>query len=242
MTATIVYGPAAAETSWQEARDKVRSDLWRNSTSALPDNVVDLALHTALLELESERRWLWLENVTGTLAMPAEADNLALPSSVKAISSLAFKGGSEDTIVYDILQEFRLAQVRQLARGATVGDPTYYARSDMQLYFDCPVAEGDAFELIFTSSCPRYLEYAIATPPITLTRELSAVAALACHHVALTYLKNESEAARQRAAYERILDRLFVEEDTARADSQMGGRIQPDDAHYRAAHGEDCLG
>lgn len=241
MTGTIVYGPSAAETSWQEARDKVRSDLWRPSTSALPDDVVDRALHSALLDLESERRWLWLENITGTIAMPTEADNLALPASVKSITSLAFKGGNTDSTVYDILQELRIAQVRQLARGATVGDPTFYARSDMQIYFDCPVAEADNFELVFTSTCPRYLDLAITTPPVTLTLQTSAVVALAAHYIALTYLKNESEAARQRAAYDRILERLFVEEDTARADGQMGGRIQPDDAHFRAAHGE-CYG
>lgn len=236
-TGTIVFGPAAAETSWQEARDKVRERLWRRSTSALPNDEVDEALHNALRDIEAERRWLWLENVSASLEMPAQGDNVGLPSSVGAITSLAFIGGSTDTTIYDTLQETNLAFVRQQARGDSPGDPTFYARSDNQLYFDCPVAEGDKFEIVFTSQCPQYIELAIDTPPITLTLQTTAVVARACWYLALFYLKDEEEAARQATAYDAMLGRMMVEEDTRRADGQMGGRIVPDDEHYRAAHG-----
>jgi hypothetical protein len=235
MTGTIVFGPSVAETSWAAARDMVREDLWRRTTSALPDDQVDRGLHTALLELESERRWLWLENLQGALEMGVDAETVALPASVKSVSSIAYLSG---TTGYDILIQKPLPMVRQVARGSQNGFPTFYAISNQQLYFDCSVAQGGQFELIFKSACPRYIEQAIATPPITLTLQGPAVIARACAHIALTYLKNEEEAARQQAAYDRILDRLFNEEDEARTDSAGGGCIQPDDSLHRAAFGE----
>lgn len=235
MTGTIVFGPSAAETSWDDARGKVREDLWRRSTSALPDDQLDRALHSALLELEAERRWLWLENVQGALEMPVEAESVALPASVKSVTNLAFLSG---TTGYDEMIQRPLAYVRQLARGSQSAYPTFYAISNGTLYFDSAVAQGRQFELFFTSGCPRYRADAIATPPITLTLQEPAIIALAAYHVALTYLKNEEEAARQRTAYERILDRLFNEEDQARSDTMGGGCIQPDDSLHNAAFGE----
>lgn len=187
------------------------------------------------MEIEGKRRWLWLENLTGTISMPADADNVALPASVKFITSLAYLSGN---VGYDILQEMPPAQVRQLARGTSTGSPTYYSRVDNQLYFDTLVPELDQFELVFTSGCPKYIDLAIVSPPITLTLQTPAVIALAAHFVALTYLKKEEEAARQLAAYERIMDRLMLDEDTARADGQAGGSIIGDDYYHVAAHGE----
>ena len=121
--------------------------------------------------------------------------------------------------------------------GARAGAPEYYAIGDGQLYFDTRIPEAGQFELVFTSACPRYIDQAIATPPVTLTLQRSAVIARAAEHLALSYLKNEEEAARQRVAYERILDRLFNEEDQARVDTLGGGCVQPDDGLFRAAHG-----
>jgi hypothetical protein len=235
MSATIVFGPSLAETSWEDARDRVREALWRRSSSALPDALVDDAIHTALLGIEAERRWLWLENVTGAVEMALASDNLALPGSVKSISSLAYLSGTQS---YDILLQRPLPFVRQLSRGSNEGAPTFYAISDKQLYFDCKVPDGSQFELVFTSSCPRFVEEAILTPPVTLTMQRPAVIALAAEHLALTFLKNGDEAARQRAAYDRLLERLFNEEDQARVDTLDGGSIQPDDSFHRAAFGE----
>lgn len=234
---TIVYGPSAAATTWDEARTKVRERLWRRTTSALPDDEVDEALHNALKEIEAERRWLWLEVVDATLEMPSEASSVGLPASVGAITSLNFLGGSADTDQYDLLTEANFSYVRQLARGGNAGDPTFYARMNNQLYFDCPVAANDSFEIQHTSKCPDYLADAIVTPPITLTLQTTAVVARACQYLALYYLKDEPEAARQGAAYSMMLDRMFLEEDTRRADGQKGGSIVPDDEHYHAAHG-----
>jgi hypothetical protein len=47
--------------SWSAARDKVRGDLWRKGTTAIPDDVVDRALHASILDIESRRKWQWLE-------------------------------------------------------------------------------------------------------------------------------------------------------------------------------------
>lgn len=235
MSATIVFGPSLAETSWEDARQRVREALWRRSSSALPDALVDDAIHTALLHIESERRWLWLENLTGALELAIATDNIALPGSVKSVSSLAYLSGTQS---YDVLLQRPIHYVRQLARGSNAGSPTFYAITDKQLYFDCNVEAGARFELIFTSTCPRYVEDAIVTPPVTLTLQRPAVIALAAEHLALTYLKNTEEAVRQRAAYDRILERLFNEEDQARVDTLDGGSILPDDSFHRAAFGE----
>lgn len=234
MAATIVFGPSLVETSWEDARQRVREALWRRSSSALPDALVDDAIHTALLDLESERRWLWLENLTGALNVPADADSVGLPVAVKFITSLSYVHGLR---ALDPLVQQPLSFVRQLAQGARAGSPQYYAISNQQLFFDCKIPEGGEFELVFTSACPRYVEQAIATPPLTLTLQRSAIISRAAEHLALSYLKNEEEAARQRAAYERILDRLFNEEDQARVDTLGGGTVQPDDVLFRAAHG-----
>jgi hypothetical protein len=234
MASVIVFGPSLVETSWEEARQRVREALWRRSTSALPDALVDDAIHTALLDLESERRWLWLENLTGALSVPEGADSVGLPPSVKFITSLSYVNGLRSR---DPLIQQPLSFVRQLAMGARAGSPEYYAIGDGQIYFDVKIPVDAEFELIFTSTCPRYIDQAISAPPITLTLQRSAIISRAAEHLALSYLKNEEEAARQRVAYERILERLFNEEDQARVDTLAGGCVQPDDGLFRAAHG-----
>jgi hypothetical protein len=231
---TWVFGPSAAEASWEDARAKVRSDLWRPSSSALPDDQVDRALHSALLELESERRWLWLEGLQAALTMPAQADNVALPATIKSVTSIAYLSGNTG---YDVLTQSQLHQVRQAARGTSPGAPTYYARTGGQLYFDSTLALGDELELVYTSGCSPYLELAIASPPITLTLQMPAIVARAAAFVALTYLHDTEKGSRQLTAYNAILGRLMLEEDTARADGATGGSIMPDTGLYEAAHG-----
>lgn len=229
-----VFGPSAADSTWADAVDKIRKDLWRPSSSAIPDDQVDRALHSALLELEAQRRWLWLENLTGALTMPAALDNIALPASVKYVTAIAYLSG---TTGYDPLDEKPVQFCRQSSRGSAAGFPTYYARSDKQLYFDCAVPADGQFELIFTSGCPLELVDAKDAPPITLTRQMPAIVAWAAHYVALTYLHDDEKARRQLAAYNQILDRLMLEEDTARADAGNGGCVQPDTYYYDMAHG-----
>lgn len=233
MTVTV-FGPSAIEASWADARDKVRRDVWRPSSGALPDDQVDRAIHSALLELEAERRWLWLEGINGTLTTLAITSVLNIPASVKSVTSLAYVNG---VTVYDILDQEPVAQVRQSSRGTAAGYPVAYAISNGVIYLDSTVKSGAEFEMFFTSGCSRDRAAAILTPPFTLTREMPAVVANACSMVALSYLKDEEESARMRALYERILDRLMVEEDTARADAQMGGSIVPDSYYHQAAFG-----
>lgn len=230
----FVFGPSAAESSWEDAATKVRADLWRPSASAIPDDQIDRALHSALKTLETERRWLWLENITGTLTMPAETDNIALPDVVRYIGSIAYLSG---TTGYDVLGMQPVPAVRQMARGSMPGQPAFYARMNAQLYFDCSVLEGDEFELIFTAKCPDAIADAKATPPVTLTLQMPAIVAYAAGHIAQTFLHDDDKARRQFAAYARLLDQLYVEEDTARSDAAGGGCIVPDDFYFQAAHG-----
>lgn len=231
---TIAIGSVTAADAWSAARDKVRKDLWRPSAGGIPDDQCDRALHSSILELEAEARWLWLENIDGSFTVNPAADNAVLGASVKNISSIAFLSG---TTGYDILDMEPLAKVRLLARGASQGFPDCYAYSNGNIYFDTMIAAGSEFELVFTSACPRVLEDAIASPPASLTLQMPAIVANAAHLLSLTYLKNEQEAARQRRAYEVILERLMDEENHARSDAQGGGTIQPDSYYHDMAHG-----
>lgn len=231
----FVFGPSAADSSWADAVDKVRRDLWRPSSSAIPDDQADRALHSALRTLEAERRWLWLEGLTGSLTMPAgNLDNVGLPASVKYVASIAYLSGNTG---YDILEQRGVADVRQASRGSAAAFPQYYARQDKQLYFDCPVAENSQFELLFTSGCPESVDDAKLTPPATLTLQMPAIVAWAAGHIAETFLKDTENAARQFRAYQRLLDMLVTEEDTARADAEFGGSVRPDDYYSDMAFG-----
>ena len=231
----IVIGPAASATAWEEARKQVRDDLWRNTESALPNDQVDRALHSSIQELEAAEKWLWLQTINGSFTVASSADFADLGADIKAISHLAYLSGS---VGYDVLDMQPLQFVRQLERGTTAGDPTYYALADDgRVYFDAPVPDNSEFELVYYSRCPAVLADAIATPPASLTLQRPAIVANAAHFAALTYLKNEAEATRQRAVYERILERLQDEESDARSDDAMGGTIQGDTVLHDMAHG-----
>jgi hypothetical protein len=226
---TIVLGEGGL--SWAQARDKVRGDLWRPGTGGVPDDVVDRALHASMQQIESERRWLWLENVDAALNITVDDDHVDLPASVQSVSSIAYRNGSG----YDRLNAASLGRVREASIGSR-GWPAWYAQTDGTLYFDTTVPAGNSFELIFTGHCPDYLDDAIASPSVTLARQQQAVIAHACHLVALSYLKNEAEAARQLAAYDRHLERMMNIEDQQRGDLS-GGCIMPDTAYQDAAYG-----
>lgn len=229
----IVFGASGGSgLDWSGARAKVRGDLWRPGTSGVPDDVVDRALHASLQELEGERRWLWLENVLAELTLDHDADFVDLPGSVRSVTSISYTG----TGYSDPLTPAPLNRVRELARGTAGGSPRFYAFADRRLYFDTRLTAGSAFEMIFTAGCPQSLADAIVSPSITLARHQQAVIALACHYVALTYLKNEADAARQLAGYGRHLDRLMDTEDQQRGDT-VGGSILPDNSLFAAAHG-----
>lgn len=220
--------------TWAGARTKVRGDLWRPGSSGVPDDVCDRALHSSLLELEAVRRWLWLQNLSTTPAVVTPADNIAVSANLRSVSSVAYINGQSN----EILTVAPLARIRELARGASAGAPTFYALHDSKLYFDTLIPAGGQFELIATHRTPQDLTEAVAAGDTnaTLDQQEQAIIANACHYVALSYLKNEAEAARQRAVYDRIESRLIDVEDEARSDLHGGGII-PDTAYRDAAFG-----
>jgi hypothetical protein len=227
----IVIGSGESILSWDQARTKVRGDLWRPGTAGVPDDVVDRALHASILDIEAERRWLWLENIDATLTVATAADNVALEIAVRSIARLSHISGTN----LNPVRRAQLEAVRELAAGST-GEPLHYALTDGRLYFDATVPANTTFEMIFSSRCPELLDDAIQQPSATLWRQQQAVIAKACSYVALSYLKNDAEAERQEAAYQRHLNRAFNIEDEQRVE-EGGGSIVPDLTYHHAAYG-----
>ncbi len=199
----------------------------------MPDDVCDRAIHAALRRIESERSWTWLENITSSLVADTQGSDIAVPAQCGAIWSLAYLSG---TTGYDRLKNAPLPNVRELQQGAFVGYPSAYNFSNGRVYLDCAVPEGATFELIWKSRTPRNVADAVTDPPITLSLERNAVIAYACYDVALSFLKNEAEAARQNARFQQLLQTMMDEEDEARADS-TGGCVVPDQSYHVAAYG-----
>ncbi len=227
--AIILGASGGSGVSWADVRTKVRGDLWRPG-NGVSDDVVDRALHASLLEIEAERKWLWNENVQAVLTVDTDANFVDLSPSIGSVTALSYTHQG----AHDPLTPLPLVNVRELAAGTTGGSPMYYALGEGPvLYFDTLVAGGATFELIFSAQCPELLEDAVDSFSITMSKHQQAVIALASSYVALSFLKNEQEAARQRSAYERHLDRMMNKEDQQRG----GGFVQPDNDYFIAAHG-----
>lgn len=203
--------------SWEGARSKVRGDLWRPGNS-LPDDVVDRALHASVLDIEGECKWTWLEELTAIVTLDAISEFIDLPPTIRAVSSVGVKTGG----FLDPMDAVPLAAIRTNL-GTDVGFPGRWAMMNSQIALDCRAAAGTEFELIVTSQTPEVLEDALASPAVTLQLQQQAVIANACHHVALGFMKNADEAARQRAIYDRIVERLLNVEA-----EKHGGMVQPD--------------
>ena len=221
--------------TWADARSKVRGDLWRPGTSGVPDDVCDRALHASLLEIEQARRFLWLENIRQTVALVVAAASFDVPPDFRSISSVAQI--RTDGTMDDALSLLSIARVRILAsqRPAAVW-PSNYALSGGKVYLDGAVPVGTQFEVVGIFCTPDDIPTAIAAGSTNVTLQLhqGIVIAGACAEVALTYLKNEAEAGRQRAAFERRIERLGDREDEARSDN-YGGTIVPDTAYQDMA-------
>jgi hypothetical protein len=102
-------------------------------------------------------------------------------------------------------------------------------------YLDCTVAAGATFDLVYTARTPYDLSSALAASfNVTLNRFQDIVIAGAAASVALSYLKNEIEAGRQKAKFTSGLERLIDEEDEART-SNGGGQIVPDIYYQQAS-------
>ncbi len=226
-----VYISGGDLTSWVNARDKIRSDLWRPG-NGLNDDVIDRALHAACLELEGEERWLWLENLTLEFDMTADDDQLVLPFYVRTISALSI-------IISDNDKELLRVAPLNFVRNASPNDsgiPTYYALGDGIIYFDTIVPAGKQFELIYTAQTPDYLTDAISVANMTIARQQEAVIANACWRIALGFLKDSENAARHRTIYENDLQRLLTREGQQRTD-ETGGAILPDQSYAADAFG-----
>lgn len=225
-----IYISGGTPLTWAAAREKVRGDLWRPG-NGIPDDVVDRALHASLVELEGERRWLWLENISGGFELDADSDSIAVPPTVQSISSLSYRYGTS----LERLALAPLATVREFSQHSP-GLPTMYALSDGVVFFDTICPATLQFEMIFTSQTPEYVDDAVDAPNATLYRHQSAVIANACSDIAMTFLKNDGEAGRQRASYDKKLAAMYSREDQQRAD--LGGAgIQPDIDYAVAAFG-----
>lgn len=203
--------------SWEGARAKVRGDLWRPGNS-LPDDVVDRALHASVLDIEGETKWLWLEELTAIVTLDDDADFIDLPATIGRVSNV---GVRRDAFLQG-LDEVPLAVVRENI-STDIGDPARWAMANGRIAIDSRAQAGTVFEMIVTVQTPEVLEDALASPATTLQLQQQAVIANACHHVALSFMKNGDEAARQRAIYDRIVERLHNVEAEKR-----GGMIQPD--------------
>ncbi len=201
--------------TWAGARAKVRGDLWRPGNS-LPDDVVDRALHASVLEIEGECKWLWLEEVTLIAVLDDAAEFIDLPATVGRVSTV---GVRRDRSV-EALDEVPLSVVRA---DVGAGIPGRWALGDRRVWLDSRAPAGTQFELIVTAQTPEQLEDALASPCATLQRQQQAAIAGACAHAALTFMKNEAEAMRQRAVFDRIIERM----QTVEAD-RRGGMIQAD--------------
>jgi hypothetical protein len=210
---------------------KVRGDLWRPGTTGVPDDVCDRALHTSLLDVEKERRFLWLEDIQQTVTLVADSNEVALPAAYRSLSSV--QPIETNGQMLDALSVTSIGRIRVLASStAALGFPTGYALSEGKIYLDSKLRAGQKLELIGTVETPDDITAAIAgaLTNVTLQKHQAIVIAGACAYVAGTYLKNEAEEARQRRAFDRGMERLNEREDDQRGDS-YGGLAVPD-THY----------
>lgn len=214
--------------SWADARAKVRGDLWKSAT-ALPDDVVDRALHASLLAIESERRWLYLENISQSAAVVTATDTIVAPDNCKSIDTLAFmRGGKQEFLTREVL-----GVVKNLASNSSGSWPTYYAFHGGNLHFDCEVPAGRQFYIVYKAATPALMVDAIAAAATNPTLELhqQAVLAHACFQLAGGRLKNRELAKIHYETYEVHLSRMCDADDEARSD--LGG---PSIAPYNEMH------
>jgi hypothetical protein len=224
--------------TWDQARTKLRGDLWKSGSSSLTDDVCDRALHASIVEIESIRRWLWLEGITTSAALVAAVDNITVPTDLSSVQSIAFRMNASSS--FDPPLEFQSLPRVRIDRSLSSAPvlPTTYSRNGTKLYFDTVAPIGSIYELIYTARTPEDLDTAVAAGDTnaTLQRQQTGVIALAGHYVALNFLRNNDEATRKLAVWQRIQQRLEATEDEQRSDL-FGGCVVPDDSYHIAAFG-----
>jgi hypothetical protein len=218
--------------NWSGARDKVRGDLWKGA-SGVPDDVVDRAIHSVLLDLESKRRWLWLENIRHTEALSDATAILALPGDLRSVTTLSFQRSGQ-SFFDPPLERISVTQARMLASGGSGGWPLSYGLSGNQAFLDSEAPAGSTFDLVYSSETPPVLEDAIAASTITtLNLHQAIIISGAAALVALGYLKDETNAGRHQAIYDKGVIRLEDRDDEQRGDT-TGANIVPDTAYADA--------
>jgi hypothetical protein len=217
--------------TWAEARAKVRGDLWKSAT-ALPDDVVNRALHTALLDLESKRRWLWLENLTLSAALVSDASIIEAPPHCKSITSFAIIRNGD----HEILGLLPIGIIKQLEAENDSGIPSNYAFQDGSIHLDAEAKVGQQFYMVYKAGTPADLTVAIASDNPVMGLQQQAIITKACSILALGRLRNRELGRDQLALYEDEVERLLSEDDEARADGH-GPLIIPDQSLHVAAFG-----
>lgn len=223
-------------TTWSATRDSIRGDLWRTS-SGIPDDVCNRAIHQTLLAIENERAWLWLENITTIIPVTLPTKIVDLPADCSAIASLSYQ--RQGLTSFELLDRVNLTAVRFEASHSSIGGwPSMYAFSQGKAYLDREALADSSFELIYTGRTPENMDAAMVAPDTnrTLQKERAAVIAGAAAHIAITYLRNTAEHGRQRTAYEAMIERMHDTENNARSDN-FGPSIMPDTAYQDAANG-----
>lgn len=226
--------------TWQQARDKLRGRLWKTGTSGCPDAECDAALHASIVELEAARQWLWLESIKASSTLGSATDRISLPADFSAPRSLCFRLSASQALDPP-LERITLGRLRSLLpanSSSTTGSPSFYCIEGGNIFLDCQAPAAAAFELIYTARTSDDLATAVAAGDTnqTLQRQETAVIALAGHYLALNFLRNNDEATRKLAVYQRILARLEDTEDEQRGDLH-GGCIVPDNYYQIAAEG-----
>lgn len=222
--------------TWSQARDKIRGDLWR-TPSGLPDDVLNRALHVAIQEIEAERKWLWLESLSESISILVATEKIDLPADCYAVSALSFQRNPGTQL--EPLAMHPLVYIRALAsQPSSSGYPAAFALNGNTAFLDRRVDVGSEFELIYTARTPEELSVAVAAGDTnkTLQQKEAIVLAGAAAHAATTFLRNQAEYARQRMAFENMMERLHNTEDNARS-GQFGGTIIPDTDYQYAARG-----
>jgi hypothetical protein len=192
-----------------------------------------------LLEIEQQRRFSWLQNITSTVANVDGQATFSLPAGLRSIDSIS--PIRDDGTMDDALTVLSLGRIRMLASQLPPGTfPSNYALSNGTIYLDQPALAGQSFEIIGTASTPDDIPTAIAAAGMspTIQRFVGLIVAGTCADIALTYLHDEAKSARYRVVFERRLERLADREDEERGDD-YGGSIVPDTA-YRDMAGGYC--
>lgn len=215
--------------TWIQAREKIRRDLWRPGPDGIPEATVDENLHAALMEIESEKRWAFLEVIWETTEA-FRGNRLSLPRNSKQVNWMVWK--DLDGRQRDLLRFAPLNHVRELQVIGGHGRPTLYAVSGYEIYLDRRATKDGRLECCYTFATPERIDLAVAdgNENVTLDLQFQLVCALASMHIATGFLKDNAEADRQNASYQRLFESLMKQDDQAREDN-FDPTVQADYGH-----------